>query len=742
MGLKELGKRFKDAVDDIKEGIGNVTRDVIETLEDVADEIGETIAESDLGRLIDAGKVAGDRLSVRTFPTSDPAFRYPEARNRRLRDKWDFGVAFSGGGTRSASLSLGQMRALRIMGLDDKIRYIGCISGGAWFAVPYTYLPGGRVASAVRDDDWLGQHQDPSQLRWSSVQRSRASDGIFARQVATSELYFLALGHIQRVLFSRLPSVRIPVLDIELGFDDYDEIYGRIVEDLFLNDVGLDGERYAGWTQTGDVDAVIRRHEGQIRLTNPNLDRSDFVWVDKDRPFVIANGAVNEDFTLEPDEKYRYDILQLTKQLRFHHYEFTPLYHGAHYHDTGRLNLNVGGGYTENVGFDTWLPVPKPNNTFTVSPGIASHRLTLKDIMGTSGAAPAYALHATESITSPLNIFPKYRMWPVEFTGKPVTVERPFGDGGYVDNYGIIPLLKRRVSSMIVFMNTNAKIEADASWPDGVKLDSFLPVLFGKPVPKDVAGDLKSPSVFLGKKGQVFDGVGYAQTVDGLLRTRELANMDADAVAGLSGSEAEKYDGLVRGPIYHVGTYRTVRNDFFGVPGGDTVRVLWVYNQESEAWTERLPRRVQTALKQESVLESFPRVGTFMGGKDPDLEPFSERIEDEMRTRGAVPGFFQAVEDTIGNAEFIDLHPEQVNLMANLSAWALLQLRPVIEEELLADEFRQRRSGTTVSLREVLRAANTASSLDHAFDNARRRGGGFSPTQGRSLRDLADRLVD
>jgi hypothetical protein len=51
----------------------------------------------------------------------------------------DLGVTFSGGGTRAATASVGQLRALVRNGWLQRVRYIGAVSGGSWTAVPFTF---------------------------------------------------------------------------------------------------------------------------------------------------------------------------------------------------------------------------------------------------------------------------------------------------------------------------------------------------------------------------------------------------------------------------------------------------------------------------------------------------------------------------------------------------------------------------------------------------------------------------
>src|SRR5262245_12168821 len=69
--------------------------------------------------------------------TTRPAF--PE--DAQVADRKDFGVAFSGGGTRSAAAAVGQLRGLIQNDWLDSVRYITGVSGGSWAAVPFTYSP-------------------------------------------------------------------------------------------------------------------------------------------------------------------------------------------------------------------------------------------------------------------------------------------------------------------------------------------------------------------------------------------------------------------------------------------------------------------------------------------------------------------------------------------------------------------------------------------------------------------------
>ena len=67
---------------------------------------------------------------------------FPEFEYERFQPtSHPFGVCFSGGGARSLSASLGQMRALYAEGLLESVGAISAVSGGSWFATIYSYAP-------------------------------------------------------------------------------------------------------------------------------------------------------------------------------------------------------------------------------------------------------------------------------------------------------------------------------------------------------------------------------------------------------------------------------------------------------------------------------------------------------------------------------------------------------------------------------------------------------------------------
>ena len=64
---------------------------------------------------------------------------WPELELDVIASRPNAGIAFSGGGSRSFTVSLSYMAALRELGLMDKFRYMTGISGGSWATTVYAY---------------------------------------------------------------------------------------------------------------------------------------------------------------------------------------------------------------------------------------------------------------------------------------------------------------------------------------------------------------------------------------------------------------------------------------------------------------------------------------------------------------------------------------------------------------------------------------------------------------------------
>ena len=184
-------------------------------------------------------------------------------------------------------------------------------------------------------------------------------------------------------------------------------------------------------------------------------------------------------------------------------------------------------------------------------------------------------------------------------------------DGGDVENYGLVSLLRRRVSAIIVFINTvwPLSLEYDpTTWPDDDEdarraIDPFLAPLFGGP-------STRFPH------NQVFAKSDFADVVSSL--------------------QAAKRTGQT---VMAVCSHRVRANEWWGVAGGWDVRICWMYNERVGQWEHRLAPDIRRLIEE----------GRAAAGAGP-VEHFPHYL-----TRGQNPG------------RLIQLTPTQVNLLAHLA---------------------------------------------------------------------------
>ena len=101
----------------------------------------------------------------------------------------------------------------------------------------------------------------------------------------------------------------------------------------------------------------------------------------------------------------------------------------------------------------------------------------LSDISGTSSAFFAAAADDVDE----QEWIPQFNYWPVAgVEGKEdvPTYDYTFGDGGVLDNTGILALLARRVQNIIVFVNCETPIWKEWHF-NHIRVDDMLPPLFG-----------------------------------------------------------------------------------------------------------------------------------------------------------------------------------------------------------------------------------------------------------------------
>lgn len=452
-----------------------------------------------------------------TWDTTQSSFEFPEQAITEIADRKNVGLAFSGGGTRSASATLGQLRGLHETNLLNKAKYISCVSGGSWTCIPFTFLP-----NSMMDKTFLGKVIPPNDVTLEYLQKTDRNS--FAHAISNSILFDDFISQAARFAG--------------------DETFSRAVGDTFLTPFDIDSlKRFFSLNDKSIADIVTR---------NPNMDKDNFYQVHAGRPFLIVGSIIIRKNNDSP----------LPKRIPF---ETTPLYAGINvrHKKAGSNGRDIGGGYVEPFGFDSDEPeTVAAGKPVKVRLGASRHRYTLSDVMGAAGAAPAEILAKFGLDWVGL---PEFKYWP---PSAPTTraKEYTFGDGGILENLGVMPLLLRKVEKIIVFVNTQHCLSTG-------KINDSIPALFGK------TPDFNANHVF--PKNQ------YKDLVNGLMAAK---NSDKT--------------------VMHQDKYTVVSNPLFGIAGGWDVEVLWVYNEMVPDWGNQLPSNIKNLIGSGS-LGNFPHYRTF-----------------------------------------------------------------------------------------------------------------------------------
>lgn len=529
---------------------------------------------------------------------------FPERQKLDKERPQDVGVAFSGGGTRSAAATIGQLRGLRQNGWLDRVRYVTAVSGGSWAAVPYTFYDGPL-------EELLGEYVPTNSLTPEAL--TRAASGKLAERVARSELGHVGLQEVPQFLPDRVAGYDTTTLQSAVSTlrralrkwrgqnlpepDRRDKSYAHMLGQVFLG-------------KHEDLDPLVARgnlapytwdRETAIEMSKvTGYFSGDFVHAAANRPFLIVGGTL-----IWQHPAFTYPRLIPV--------EYTPLYTGIRQRFGG-----IGGTYVWPWAYDRSVVARQPGDRMLVSPGPDGRMFTLADVIASSGAAPQLTLLLGTGVPSRLRAslrtaaeaFPSFANTAVR-DGEPIPTGDlfPHGDGGFTDNFGLMPLLARQVRNIIVFVNSNK------TWTLNDQLQSFfIPVDV-----KDGGGDKSMNAVFEASR--------YKELLDGL---------DAATASG--------------GPAVYCGrqAWSVHGNELYNIRTYDDLKICWVYNHAAGEWKKLLDATIRGWLDwtkasgtprtdEVKALESFPYYATF----------------GENRPR------------------VIRLNPLQINLLADLAAWSI-----------------------------------------------------------------------
>jgi hypothetical protein len=557
-------------------------------------------------------------------------------------------VCLSGGGSRAMTAAIGQMQAFEALQVNGRsllsqTKALSSASGGSWFAVPFMYL------QVLGDGDFLGSYMTPAELTLSNIDELAPKS--IGMQI-TSEFSIPALAVKALLLYhEKVPADMLWQTLIGLHMLAPYGLYAQVQPPPFTphSFFSLDAAR---------VQAIEQQTFPGREDQNPSLAKEAWNVVaahaGQQRPYFVCNTAMT--------------VLAASGATLLAPVQITPLMTGiVGQPDATDVNsMLVGGGGVESFAFSSTPQAvagkPVPTSVLTNQ----ERQWTLVDAVGSSsaffaarlagriaewradpvlfamdlavhgppavrflagyGAFQASSLPNTADLWADLSsidsIVPRYRYWPVSTPPVGQSLKRSeFADGGSLENTGIAAMLAYSdVSTIITFLNSSTKMEAKGKT---IRIDQMIPPLFGmqpfnektgtyEPYPGDpeLGADFQNNCVFNlgGPSGK---------------------NMFLDLLEGLwIASGSNQYNG----PAIYKQTLTTVENQWFGVKGGRTVTVLWVYLEYNSAWHSSIKDPLVRA--EVDVLKAFK---TF---------PHYSTLDTELDAR-------------------------EINLLANLTAWTI-----------------------------------------------------------------------
>ena len=521
--------------------------------------------------------MTADSMNTRIWISNGTDYVFPE-QTANLPATPNTGVCFSGGGTRALTAAMGQLRGLTSLNLMGNIRYISCVSGGSWAAAPYTYYTSGPA----NDAELLGPITPPRKITMAGL----------------AHLPKTCLGHTATQSLSGAI-----VAGILKGVCD-DQLWIFAVGVTYFHPFGLFAHHPSSYFSL-DADTVA-----DIKRRNPSLADATFYTVrtDAPRPYLIVNSSL-----VGPASQAPYSSESLVG------FEYTPLYVGSPFalNVTYRPDFGspetclVGGGFIEPFAMGSSAPADAPSGgSVDVDPPPAP--FTLPDASGTSSSA---FVGIIEKVTSDLS--PQQRYWPVTNTGGLPTRDFAFGDGGLLENLGLIALLLRQVTTIVVFINTETKLSmtyvpTKKNPPTATEFDNDTPPLFGYG---------SGPTA----NNQVFKKADFVKLVTNLQNARRAHNTAITTIK-----------------------HTVLENDWWGLKGGWDVTICWVYLDRVKKWERKLKPEVKAAI--------------VAGNASTPSGPFRD-----------FPNYLTIDEDPGILPSLVQLTKEQVNLLADLTCWDITQ---------------------------------------------------------------------
>jgi hypothetical protein len=446
----------------------------------------------------------------------------------------EVGLCFSGGGSRALSAAMGQMRALRSLGVLDKVAFISSVSGGTWASALWVYLP-----SSFSEDDFLGPVVEPQDLSIRTICDQPSNNlGSIPPQLSI----FNIVGTLLSLKAQGYPA---------------DALWQGLIGTYVLQPFNLWNQNLNGFPDKYYApDPAALNAPGGILARNPTLGAGQFYLMERARPGLLINSSVVSNSAVDGSQLLPFESTPEALGVR----SFFP--------SVGANGQDVGGGLMEPFAMGSaWQQDLTGNPAETLADTTQPARpFSLNDIVGISSAA--FVETFQKSFSELDFLIPAYPYWPVEnrTAAKNAASSFEFADGGNLEDTGLCALLARGLPKIIAFVNGQTPLAQTDSGE--IVVDSQVQLLFGvPPTPASLARKEVT------RKDIPNDDLQFVQVFD---------SGDYDALA--AGLWAANSAG---GPAMFAQTLTTLANPNFGV-ASYTVEVLWVYNTWVQKWHDLL----------------------------------------------------------------------------------------------------------------------------------------------------------
>ena len=559
---------------------------------------------------------------------SNTAYVFPEMHNDNYKVKRDMehlnfesvGLAYSGGGRRTYAAMIGYLRALTKwktqaynyedgtyseVSYNDAVSYISTCSGGSWFHATLEYAKAAKPQNT--NESLLGESQ------FDVYEQQKENPNY------VSDYFNVASDYSKNAMAFAMS--KFTITNLAVSFFDW----SAAIDSAFLKPFGINGDpsQYPAskpfWIANGVIldlttadvypqlqftpmySGVTQHHiinTQHLRGSPPIHIHIGGVWVDT--KYFNSGAQIYQGKTLET---YGYENMAMNLCA-----PATGYISGDAFLCKAESTY-LGGDVDQTPSIGEHKAITKLTSSNSIKIGSNADKFKVKDMIGISSmavAAKAYNWGLPSFYTAVLGS-------PIQADNSPIQPSTfNLGDGGFIDNLAIIPLVQRRVRHIIAFWNIDRAIDFDVEPNDsiGCKGVSDICTYFG--IFNATCGT-QLDNVIAMKKLQIFNTSDFSLVWSDLKRRKE------------SGT----------GPVWSRQTLRVLPNDEYGIAGNYDVDLLLIMLQPCPAF------------------------------------PYNKLVEDVIGTKTDFPNYPTYIEGLAGVPTEISLEVKHTQALALFTEWCL-----------------------------------------------------------------------